>query len=84
MFTLNHFSEIHFDLISFSNESIDFSVNTSSEEPKSQDFEEGSNPLDSYRQASNGSSIMNNFVFDIVQVKAKKLNPFYLKKIVRN
>ena len=77
-------SEIPSDLISFSDELIDFSVNTSSEEPKSQDFEEYNNPLDSYRQASNGSLIMDNSVLILLQVKTKKLNPFYLMKIVRN
>ena len=58
-------SEIPSDLISFLGEPTDCSVNTSSEEPKSQDFEEGSNPLDSYRQASNESLIIDNSVFDI-------------------
>ena len=39
-------SEIPFDLINLFDEPIDFPVNTSSEEPRSQDFEQGSNPLD--------------------------------------
>ena len=60
-------------LISFLDEPIDFSVNTSSEEPKSQDFEEGSNPLDSYRQAPNESLIMDNFVFDVAPGEEKEI-----------
>ena len=58
-------SEIPSDLISLLDDPTDFSVNTSSEEPKSEDFEKGSSPLESYRQASNESLIMDNSVFDI-------------------
>ena len=50
----------------------------SSEEPKSEDFEEGSNCLDSYRQASNDSLIMDNSVFDIVPGKDKEIKSILL------
>lgn len=75
--------ELPSDLISFSGKPIDFSVNTCSEEPKKQDFEEGSNPLGSYRQA-NEPLIMDNSLSILLKVKTKKLNSFYLLKIVRN
>lgn len=65
-------SEIPFDLINLFDEPIDFPVNTSSEEPRSQDFEQGSNPLDSYRQTSNESIIMGNSVFDIAPGEDKE------------
>ena len=77
-------SEIPSDLISCLDEPIDILVNTSSEEPESQDYEECSNPLDSYRQVSNESLIMDNSVLILLHVKIKKLNPFYLMKIVTN
>ena len=66
------------DLISFSDEPIDFSVNNSSEEPKSRDFEEGSNPLDSYRQAFNELLIMDNSVSDIALSKDKEIKSILL------
>ena len=71
-------SEIPSDLINFSDESIDFSVNTTSEEPKSQDSEEGSSPLDSYWQASNESLIMDNSVFDIAPGENKEIKSVLL------
>ena len=71
-------SEIPSDLINFSDESIDFSVNTISEEPKSQDSEEGSNPLDSYRQTSNESLIMDNSVVDIAPGEDKEIKSVLL------
>ena len=71
-------SEIPSDLINFSDESIDFSVNTTLEEPKSQDSEEGSNPLDSYRQASNESLIMDNSVVDIGPGEDKEIKSVLL------
>ena len=45
---------------------------------KNQDFEEGSNPLDSYRQASNESLIMDNSVFDIAPGEDKEIKSFLL------
>ena len=71
-------SEIPSDLISFSDEPIDFSVNTSSEEPKSQDFEEGCNPLDGYRQACNESLIMDKSVFNIAPGEDKEIKSILL------
>ena len=69
-------SEIPFDLISFLNDPIDLSVNTSSEESKSEDFEEGSNPLD--RQAPNELLIMDNSIFDIVPGADKEIKSILL------
>ena len=65
-------SEITSELINFLDEPIEFSVNTSSKEPKSQDFEEGSNPLDSYRQVSNEPLIMVSSAFDIAPGEDKE------------
>ena len=77
-------SEIPSDLISFLDEPTDFPVNTSSEEPKSQDFEEGSNPLDSYRQTYNEWLIMDNSVFHTATGEDKKIKSISMIKIVRN
>ena len=52
----------------------------SSEERKSEDFEEGSNRLDSYRQAFNESLIMDNSVFDIVPGEDKEIKSILLDK----
>lgn len=77
-------SEIPFDLINLFDEPIDFPVNTSSEEPKSQDFEEDSNPLDSHRQTYNEWLIMDNSVFDTAPGEDKKIKSISMIKTVRN
>ena len=67
-------------LISFSEKPVEFSVNNCSEEPKRKDFEEGKNPLDNYRQASNDSLSMDNYVFKITPGGYKELKAILLNE----
>ena len=73
-------SEIISQLISFLEKSVEFLVNTCSEEPKRKDFEEGRNPLDNYRQASNDSLSMDNYIFKITPGGYKELKAILLNE----
>lgn len=58
--------------MTFSDGSLDFTVNSLTTAPENQNSEEVSNPLDNYRQTSNESLIVENSVFDIAQGEGKE------------
>ena len=70
------FSEIPNDLITVSDGPINFTVNSSTRESESQDFEEVSSSLDNYMQASNESLIADNSVFDIAPGEENETKSF--------
>ena len=73
-------SEIISEVISILEKPVESSFNTCSEELKSHNFEEGRNPLNNYRQASNDSLSMDNYVSKIAPGGYKELKSILLNE----